>query len=162
MSQSSQISIRSLLLLTAVFGVACVPLGKPSAWWALLLPTFGCLLSVFVISRFATSPERGRVFWGGFFAGVATYLAVVLFVGFFCSLRYRGTDVWDQRLGMPVWYFLHGDVAFRSNPQRLSDDDLLSFLVSLHVVIAMLVSAAAAFVAQFFAARRERLANLRD
>jgi hypothetical protein len=154
MGASSQLSIRGLLALTALFCFACVPLAKPSIWWALLLPTFCCLATVFAISRFAIAPGRGRMFWACFVGGVITYLGAVLLVGIICIQRQLYTDFWGDNLGMPVWRLLHGDEAFRTNRRGLLLEDLISFMASLHVVIAMSVSASASFVAQFFAARR--------
>jgi hypothetical protein len=152
MNKSSQLSIRGLLALTALFCLACIPLAKPSVWWALLLPAFCCLSTVFAVSRFAVSPARGAVFWACFLSGVIAYLGTVVLVSLVSIQRHFGQDFWGDYIGMPVWRLLHSDEAFITNRRGVILGDLISFMVALHVVIAMAVAAPAAFVAQYRAA----------
>jgi hypothetical protein len=57
---------------------------------------------------------------------------------------------------MPVWRLLHTNEAFITNRRGLILEDLVSFMVALHVVFAMTAAAPASFLAQFFAARASR------
>lgn len=150
-------TIRQLLLLTLLAAALFTPLAKPSLWWALLLPTIGSILTTYAISKSTAIGEPSRLFWKTFLGGVVAYLGLVLFVGFFGgSDVMRRSNVWDDYLGRPAFKFLHGESAFITNRQGLGDADFTSFLLWLHVVCAVVVSAVACFVVQLIAIRRLR------
>lgn len=157
MERPSRFTIHSLLVLTAFVAFAFLPLVTPSVKWALLLPTFGCFLSVYGTSRIVSSPEHGRVFWASFLVGVGVYIAGVALVGFFCTMRggFAQIHIWDEYVGTPLWVAIHGDGAFTSNRSGILNEDFLSFLAWVHVILAMMISAISAALAQLFATWRK-------
>ncbi|QDT73720.1 hypothetical protein [Lacipirellula limnantheis] len=153
-------TIRQLLLLTFLGASLFVPLAKPSLWWALSLPTIGAVVATYALARVMSSKEPGRLFWTTFLGGVATYLALVLFVGFFAgSDVMRRSNIWDDYLGRPAYKLLHGESAFITNRQGLRDADFTSFLLWFHIVCAVVVSSTASFVIQLITLRRTSQPN---
>jgi hypothetical protein len=140
--------ITNLLAVSTMAAVSLLPLIAPSYKWALGLPAFSCLVCIYGTMRIL-SYNGSRLFWAAFLAGAATYLsAVVLISMYFSSEGSIGRQmIWDDYVGVPLWHLVHGDEAFTRNRWGLLNEDYRSFLMWVHVEIAIILSAIAALTA---------------
>lgn len=106
-------------------------------------------MSALVVSRVFAGPDRGRTLWASFFVGVFVYLLLVLYVGIFSGLdNFRGNGkIWDDYLGRPIFKLLHGESVFFTNRQGLRDVDFQSFLMWIHMPLAVVASMISSSVA---------------
>jgi hypothetical protein len=148
--------ISNLLIVMTVVAMAFLPLMTPSVKWALGLPTFACVVSIYVTSRLIATAEGWRLFWTAFLIGCAAYLAGVALVSVLSSAHspFARRSIWDEYVGVPVWRMIHGESVFTSNRQGVLNEDFVSFLIWVHVVLAMLLSGIAALLAQLIAVWR--------
>lgn len=138
--------LRTILTVTLLTALLFAPLAKPSQYWLMLLPTLATTFTTVVVAKSVSLPER--VFWTAMPSGAFAYLFFVQFIGYFIGTDpVRGTNVWNDNLGLPLYKLLHGESAFYTNRQGLHAHDLVSFYVWLHVVAAVVLSAIIAFVA---------------
>ncbi len=140
--------IINLLAVSTMAAISLMPLIVPSYKWALALPAFSCLVCIYGTMRIVTF-SGSQLFWAAFLAGSATYLAaVVLIAMYFSSERGFGRDtIWEEFIGAPLWHLMYGDEAFTRNRGGLLNEDYRSFLMWVHVEIAIILSATAAFTA---------------
>jgi uncharacterized membrane protein len=147
-SAMPRFQLRSLLTFITFIAVAMCALVRPSVYWSIAMPAFAAVLCVFGVYRAFVSP-RERPLWTSFIAGLFAYGASVMFVRPF--FMYDGRwDVWQNSFGEPVWKLLHGGVPrttiiINGN----SFVEFASFVISLHCILAVLVSLTAAVVFQF-------------
>lgn len=147
-----QFSLSTLLSLTGFVGIAIAALMKPSVWWAVALPSLLSILLAFAIGKVVLCSGRQRAFWASFFVGTVAYLALALFVKseLHNLIMLDGPDIWEAYLGKPLWDVLHDPVIHDSNERRA----FRSFVLSLHIVIAIVVSALGASISQLLIRHR--------
>jgi hypothetical protein len=147
--------IRGLLTLTAIVAVVLTALCLPSVYWSVGLPIAATFLIVVGVTRAVLMPAK-RSFWLAFMAGLTAYGLTL--TGVWTLLYLMHYHTWQPyaygyfySLEGAVWYAFHGVVPL---PGQVTSTgytlmDLVSFAITLHVALALLISTIAAFVAQF-------------
>jgi hypothetical protein len=140
----AHVSLRGLLALTAMVGIACLTLVKPSPWWIFPMPAMAATLTVYGIQRW-TIGSTGEPFHSVCVVfGAAAYFLTVLFVQQ-CFRIGDERDVWVAPT-LYFWSFIHGAPSNQNSNASDLWVSFYSFLVCLHAIVAIAVSAFAALI----------------
>jgi hypothetical protein len=148
-----------MLTLTSVIAVIVMPLAKPWQGWLYAFPAIVSLLAILIVAHVMTASAASRMFWTGLLVGSTAFVVAVWAMDSLTSNRMYGGSVWEDSVCAPMWRFLHGNDAFRTNTQGISIDDFRSFNLYVTVDAALLTATIGAGAAQLLANRRGRGAN---
>ena len=122
-------SIRGLLGVTTFVAVSCVALMTPSLYWFVPIPFIACVVAVCSARRATPS------MWLSTLAGIVAYLLVT----------YLLETIYEEYLSSFTYAWAeHVFPAFRDT----LSSEIFTFLLTLHLVIAIAFSSIAAYVAQ--------------
>jgi hypothetical protein len=136
----------TVLVLTALFAIALLALVRPSVVWLIILPPLTCIALVFAAIRAITTP-RERTFWLGLIVGLTAYGGCVLFVELTAVIG--GPQTVSSTVGAWAWEYIHGTDPSQGRPQRFRNLEVVSFCISLYVVVGTLISFVATLLAQY-------------
>ena len=132
-----------LLVFIIAAGVTLALLARPSVYWLVAMPALMTALCVFGVFRAVVSTNE-RPLWTSFIAGLFGYGAIVMFIRstFWYERSSWGgdKDVWQVILVEPLWRLIHGEIPYGSIINGVSEREFYSFLISLHLIIAVVIS----------------------